>query len=723
MAERVVQIRLTADGTGFVGEVRLAEQETDKWAETMAKLSGQVKIAITMLTGYAAVVGYGVKQVVEQQDAVGKLSQVYGIQIEQLSAYSHMAKLANISNEELALGLRSLIKNMDEAAAHRGDGGRIFQALGLSADGKGLDQVLGEVADKFASFKDGPEKAALALQLFGRSGERLIPMLNQGSAGIAAVKAEAERLGITFGGDASRQASEFVDNITRMNATFTASKMAIANDVIPALNSMIEKFLEAKQEGSGFFGALLAGLRSGGGDVQMAERELAESVDRRLQLQNDLLRLSRQSGSTAEGERAGIERQIARLDERIAQAQALLRVMDPNFMKGPGAGAAGEKGAAPRVLDLTQEKQLLNQLQDQYAQLTGHVNIYDSVQRKMTETEKQFDPVMRKQIETWALKIDAMRRAAIQSAGYIQVMQDQEAIDAAESARQDAAIQQRIELINQRRSAEIAAIQDPVVRARAAFDEESRLRYDQVIRNKENLDDFYKWRVAREAQLNEQLKPEYQKNLDAWSDSNRLMRDSWNSTMLAVQKTGEDMFIQFVTTGKMQIGDLARVTEAELARAFYRQTVGSAAGSGGGGILGWLASLGGGGSSGGGSSGGGGYVPDYHSGGVVGGRAMPMHRVPVGTFIGAPRLHAGLASDEFPAILQRGETVLPRGTSSSIVHAPLNLTIHAPGADAGTEARMRSVLRDELPQALYTHRRALMGLVNDQRREGGRGAL
>jgi len=27
----------------------------------------------------------------------------------------------------------------------------------------------------------------------------------------------------------------------------------------------------------------------------------------------------------------------------------------------------------------------------------------------------------------------------------------------------------------------------------------------------------------------------------------------------------------------------------------------------------------------------------------------------------APRLHGGLAADEFPAILQRGETVIPRG--------------------------------------------------------------
>jgi hypothetical protein len=38
-------------------------------------------------------------------------------------------------------------------------------------------------------------------------------------------------------------------------------------------------------------------------------------------------------------------------------------------------------------------------------------------------------------------------------------------------------------------------------------------------------------------------------------------------------------------------------------------------------------------------------------------------RVPNYLFTNAPRLHGGLRSDEYPAILQRGETVLKRGDS------------------------------------------------------------
>jgi Prophage tail length tape measure protein len=52
-----------------------------------------------------------------------------------------------------------------------------------------------------------------------------------------------------------------------------------------------------------------------------------------------------------------------------------------------------------------------------------------------------------------------------------------------------------------------------------------------------------------------------------------------------------------------------------------------------------------------------------HSGGVVG-QGGTRRSVPAMAFAGAPRLHNGLAGDEMPAILQRGETVLPKGYSA-----------------------------------------------------------
>lgn len=53
----------------------------------------------------------------------------------------------------------------------------------------------------------------------------------------------------------------------------------------------------------------------------------------------------------------------------------------------------------------------------------------------------------------------------------------------------------------------------------------------------------------------------------------------------------------------------------------------------------------------------------FHSGGVAG-RGETVRMVDPLLFAGAPRLHSGLASDEFPAILQRGEAVIPRGQNA-----------------------------------------------------------
>jgi len=52
-----------------------------------------------------------------------------------------------------------------------------------------------------------------------------------------------------------------------------------------------------------------------------------------------------------------------------------------------------------------------------------------------------------------------------------------------------------------------------------------------------------------------------------------------------------------------------------------------------------------------------------HSGGIVGQTATIKKPVDPAVFIGAPRLHNGLKADEFPAILQKGETVLPKNTT------------------------------------------------------------
>ena len=65
-----------------------------------------------------------------------------------------------------------------------------------------------------------------------------------------------------------------------------------------------------------------------------------------------------------------------------------------------------------------------------------------------------------------------------------------------------------------------------------------------------------------------------------------------------------------------------------------------------------------------------------HGGGIVGKSGGAMRAVPKSAFSFASRYHDGLMPDEMPAILQKGERVIPRGSAE--VGSPINIYIQAP---------------------------------------------
>jgi hypothetical protein len=74
-----------------------------------------------------------------------------------------------------------------------------------------------------------------------------------------------------------------------------------------------------------------------------------------------------------------------------------------------------------------------------------------------------------------------------------------------------------------------------------------------------------------------------------------------------------------------------------------------------------------------------GLSPAFHGGGEVGWDSGSPRAVPAAAFAGAPRLHGGLGGDEFPAILQRGERVIPKGAGfgTTVFNQHVNVNIAA----------------------------------------------
>lgn len=194
-----------------------------------------------------------VKDSIDAADHVAKLSQSLGVSVEELSSFGHAAKLSGTNMESMARGLAMLSKNIMDYSADTGEARLAFKALGIAAkDVRGnlrnADDVLGEIADKFAGMEDGAGKTALAMRMFGESGAKLIPLLNQGSEGISKMRNEAERLGLVFDTKTAQAAERVNDNFTRLQGVVTGMANNLTAQVLPTLENLTNMMAEASAD-------------------------------------------------------------------------------------------------------------------------------------------------------------------------------------------------------------------------------------------------------------------------------------------------------------------------------------------------------------------------------------------------------------------------------------------------------------------------------------------
>ncbi|WP_085025293.1 phage tail protein [Ensifer aridi] len=187
-----------------------------------------------------AAIGLAVKGALDEADEMSKLSAKIGVPIEELSRLKYAADLSGVSIEGVGNGFKKLSTNINEAATGSKSAGELFTQIGVAAtnaDGtlRSSSAVLLDVAEKFAAMEDGAQKTALAVQLFGKSGLDLIPLLNGGAAGLKQMTDEADALGLTITSETGKAAEQFNDNISRLQATLTGFINQIAANLAPTL--------------------------------------------------------------------------------------------------------------------------------------------------------------------------------------------------------------------------------------------------------------------------------------------------------------------------------------------------------------------------------------------------------------------------------------------------------------------------------------------------------
>lgn len=240
---------------GFVGPLSQAERELDKRTKRMNKMANDFGRSIgsslkSAAGAFLAFAGVGVsigaasnaiKGAIDRADQLRDASIRLGIGVETLSAFGYAAQQTGTDIEELNKGLLRLSRNATAALNPKSRQAGLFEALGVSKDAlTDLDKLVPQVADAFARLEDGPTKAALALELMGRSGANLIEFFNQGGQGIKDFTARARELGIVITDETAAAADDFNDKLADLKAAGSGLATQVASELLPQLANLVD---------------------------------------------------------------------------------------------------------------------------------------------------------------------------------------------------------------------------------------------------------------------------------------------------------------------------------------------------------------------------------------------------------------------------------------------------------------------------------------------------
>ena len=240
--ELAVVLRLVADQ--FKGELQSSRGAIGQFNDFLRDWKTQLAAAGAALFAVA-------KSTADFGEEMLKGAQKAGTTVQTFGALSHAARMADLDNQQLIAGLKALSVNMVEAQQKTGDGEALFRRLGVAAvDAAGklrpTEAVLLDLAEVFAKSADGAAKTEAAVKLFGKSGLDILPFLNKGKTEIAALMAEAERLGLVMSKDDAEAADQFNDELKKLDAQVKGLTVSIGLPLVRGLTDVLQLFTEVE---------------------------------------------------------------------------------------------------------------------------------------------------------------------------------------------------------------------------------------------------------------------------------------------------------------------------------------------------------------------------------------------------------------------------------------------------------------------------------------------
>lgn len=204
----------------------------------------------------------------ERLDKIAKGAQQTGLGFESYQRLSQVATLSGTSIEQLSKGTIRLNRNLADVAAGRGPKvAENLEKIGLQlSDLEGVDptQQLAIISDALRGVDSDVERTAISIELLGRSGADLAPLLNSGSV---AIKEMSDSVGRVFTREELARAEAYQDALANLRKSTDLAKGGFVVGLAPSLQSIVELITKAIPVLTDFADEISSGLRESFGDL------------------------------------------------------------------------------------------------------------------------------------------------------------------------------------------------------------------------------------------------------------------------------------------------------------------------------------------------------------------------------------------------------------------------------------------------------------------------
>lgn len=247
-----------------------------KVSEVASKTAKAVGVAMAAIGAAAIAAGKAIwdaaNKTAEYGDEIDKNSQKVGLSTKAYQQWDYAMQISGTSMADCTTGMKTLTNKLDDFKNGSKGATETFNKLGISLDDvkdMSREDVFSLTVKQLQNVKDETEKAALANDLFGKSGQNLMPMFNMTNEETQKLIDETEKYGMVMSDDAVKASAAFEDSLTRLKKSLGGVKNRLVGSLLPGITQIMDGFSD-----------MVSGVDGGSEKFQKGIKNLVDNVSK-----------------------------------------------------------------------------------------------------------------------------------------------------------------------------------------------------------------------------------------------------------------------------------------------------------------------------------------------------------------------------------------------------------------------------------------------------------